>query len=451
MNNEAIIIICSTPYSKRLKEKCFMKIGNKPVLSHIFDRIAPLNIKTVLAIPTSLSNEHEKKYKELISQSKLREWQIWKGDPASPLHRMTAYLSTLKNPPKYIIRITHDDIIIDWKTVEMLLWQMIKHNAGYGITPTIIEGAGVEIIHIANIVNAGQKNKGNIEHISYFVKGENCPVPKIMNLMPRQSIRRNYRLTLDYYEDFVVLETIFRNLGDECSVDRICEFIDKNLTLLFRNEQITLTIYTCVKDNVKWLSRAINSFGSTLDHELIEYLIIDDYSKGENLINIVKPKYHDYAPESEIKTKIILNDKNLGLASSSNIALDMAKGKYIMRMDADDEAFSFTLGQMLKTIRQTKANIVYSNYNVMDSASNVIRENVSAKEHHHAGCALMETRWLRELKFKEGLRHWDSRELYLRIKDRFKIAYVDEPLWCYRVHPGSMSQNNLKEREKCKP
>lgn len=449
MNNEARIIICSTPYSRRLKEKCFMKIGNKPVLSHIFDRIAPLNIKTILAIPTSLSNEHEEKYHNLISQSKLKNWEIWRGNSKSPLHRMTAYLSNCNSLPKYIIRITHDDILIDYKTVEMLLAETIKQNAGYSVTPTIVEGAGVEIIHVANLIEAGKKNKGDIEHISYFVKGKYCPVPKIIKLRPRQSIERKYCLTLDYYEDFIVLETIFRNLGVNSSVDEICEFLDEHqCELLKHNRKPLLTIYSCIKDNVKWFSQSFKSFDREIKNNLIEFIIIDDYSKGKALLKILKTSAYNK------RIKIILNEKNLGLASSSNIALNMAKGKYIMRIDADDRFnpdydLSFVISTLIKNMRG--GNIIYSNYDEIDEKNNLIRGNVSAKIHHHAGCALMETRWLRELKFKEGLKHWDSRELYLRIKDRFKIAYIEEPLWCYRIHSESMSRNNLKEREKCKP
>ena len=62
MNDDVLIIVCSSPYSRRLKEKCFLKIGGKSVLEHIFGRIKTLNIKTVLAIPNMLELNVDLKY-----------------------------------------------------------------------------------------------------------------------------------------------------------------------------------------------------------------------------------------------------------------------------------------------------------------------------------------------------------------------------------------------------
>lgn len=443
MRDDVLIIICSTPYSKRLPQKCFLKIAGKPVLQHIFDRVKPLDIGAILAIPSNTTSE----YKSRLDIPTFVN--IIEGSPGSPLHRIVSCLLKLKRilgfNPKYIIRITHDDMLIDPATVQMLLDEVIEQNAGYGITPTIVEGAGVEIIATENIINALSNHPEPVEHISYFVKGENCPNPKIIKMKPRESIERDYRLTLDYYEDYVVLAAVLQHLGSDASVNDICKYLDDNTYILDYNKQPEVSIYTCVRNGGKWIIETMLNI--PLRNKNHEYIVVDDASTDDTLKNILELKNVD----------VIVNTKNIGLASSSNRAVLQARGKYIMRVDCDDillgvkEEAPQAIDIMKLKLEETGAVICYANYNEINESGETIRENVSAKEHHHIGCALVNKRWLNEIRFKEGIRHWDGLELYNRIKGRFPIAYVDEPLWYYRVRQNSMSRTNLQEREQCKP
>lgn len=441
---DAVIIICSTPYSKRLPKKCFLEIGGKPVLEHILDRIAPLNIPTILAVPWNTIGTISWEMYESIA-AKYPFVQIEKGDDNSPLHRMAYVLNTFDPKPEYVIRITHDDILVDAETIRELLAEVRKQDAGYGITPTIIEGAGVEVIATVNLLNAAMEHQEPVEFISYFVKGENCPNPKIITMKPRKEIERPYRLTLDYYEDYVVLETIFRKFGTNIpsQIDNICKFLDINPKILNYNKLPKITIYTCVKDGKDWIRETIAFASGGKDD--IEHIIVDDYSTDNTLPQILE-NYGYFG-----KFRLILNEKNKGLASSSNIAISQAKGKYIMRIDVGDRISPVALEIMRRKLEETGAAICYANYDELDEDGNIIRCNISAKEHHHAGCALMNKRWLNEIRFKEGIKYWDSLELFQRIKDKFPIAYIDETLWFYRLHKDSLSRSNKEEREKCHP
>jgi len=440
-NEDAIIIICSAPYSKRLKEKCFLNIVGKPTLQHIFDRIQNVGIKTFLALPDNLSLPYIYKYKNIVN--KYPFVNIFYGDADSPLLRMVQLVETkyaFRKKPKYIIRITHDDILIDGKTLLDLLDEVRKQNAGYGISPSIIEGAGVEVIALENLLKANKEHSDPIEYISYFVKGESCPNSKVVIVCPRREIVRPYRLTLDYYEDYVVLETILRKVGVDAPLDNICEYLDMNPSILNYNKMPEVTVYTCVRNGEKFINQTINS---VLTSHQDEYIIIDDHSDDDTLHYILK-YYGDQ------KIKVMANDKTLGLASSSNKAIENARGKYVMRVDCDDILKPNIINVMKKEIEKTESVICYANYDEIDEDGKIIRKNVDAKEKHHAGCALMNKRWLNEIRFKEGIKHWDSLELYNRIRNKFKITYINEPLWYYRVHKDSLSNFNKKERQKLK-
>jgi len=439
MNNNAVIIICSTPNSRRLPRKCFLKIGGKMVLEHMLDRIKPLDIPIILAIPEVINAEDYKEYHSIAAYYKI---SLEQGVSDSPLHRMADILKEFARPPKYVIRITHDDILIDADTLNLLLPYTKEKNAGYGITPTIVEGAGVEVIETRNIIHAAAKMTGKaVEDISYYVKGVGLPNPKIFTMKPRPQIERPYRLTLDYYEDYVVIENIFRQVGVDACLDEICEYLDNNQDILEYNKLPEITVYTCVKNGSRWIEETIKS---VLDSDPDEYIIVDDGSTDDTLQKILKYK-------TEKKIKIIVNDENKGLASSSNIAVSAARGKYIMRVDADDICTGGNIHWAKTELENTGAVICYNNYNEIDENGDIINYNVYAKEKHHIGCALVNRRFLNEIRFKEGIRHWDGLELYTRIKGRFKIAYCNKALWQYRVHSESMSHNNTEERAKCKP
>ena len=82
-----------------------------------------------------------------------------------------------------------------------------------------------------------------------------------------------------------------------------------------------------VKDGERYLRQAIESILAQTFQDF-EFIIIDDFS-SDNSINIVQ-EYHDP------RIMHVRNDTHSGLTASLNRGLDLARGKYIARMDADD-------------------------------------------------------------------------------------------------------------------
>lgn len=449
MNNKtdmtAVIVICSTPYSRRVPEKCFKNIAGKAVLQHMFDRLKRFYMPIVLAIPIEADIHYKQKYLELVQDNIDKNIVLFEGSN-SPLHRTADVIKRLfKSIPKYVIRATHDDIILDCETIYKLLDAVIANGASYGCTPRIIEGAGVEIILAETILRQAEKIKTPVEHISYFVKGDN---PITVN--PRNEIRRNYRLTLDYPNDAVVLEAVLRAVGNDAPVEMICRHIDSNTSILRYNDFPELTIYTCMRNAEQWIYECMASVIYNLKMYKVnyEYIIIDDGSTDNSLTEALK-NIQLFGTNNNVS--VIINEENKGLASSSNIALSKARGKYILRLDADDILAPHGIRKLLEKIRADDAAIVYPAYvEHIEKKTVRIKKNtiIAGDLHHHAGCAIMNKKVINELKFKEGLKHWDSMELYHRIKSHpeLKISYHKEPLFIYRKHEKSMSASGGKER-----
>lgn len=435
----AAVLIATRPESKRLPRKVFKKVAGYSAIEHILKRLIGLDVPIVLCVPDGCQD-----YDYLIPLYKDQlNLQIFFGNPQSPLHRMADYVRYFRvdNELKWVIRITHDDILIDLQTVRELLRECGgDEEIGYAITPTIVEGAGVEIFRAENLIHAADTHKDPTEFVSYFVK--NHPFKKELKMKPRHSIERNYRLTMDYPEDWIVLNTVLRETGAFATLDEVVSYLDTNPHILNINLNPDITVYTCAFNAEKYVSQTVSSIlWSTTYYKQYEYIFIDDASTDRTLIEASK------IVNADKTVKFILNEENRGLSYSSNVALNNARGKYVMRIDADDWIVPGAITKMVNEMEKTGAGIIYSSYYQTDEFGRRAKI-IEPQLYHHAGCALMDKRMINEIRFTNGLRHWDSLDLYNRIKSKgFKIGYIHEPLWYYRQVPDSLSHRKSKERQ----
>lgn len=428
---DTAIILCARLESSRLPKKCFRMVGGLPAVEHTLKRLSQTGLKTILAIPTGQKKNFAPTAKSYCAE-------VYEGRPDSPLHRIADWLIKNKGV-KYVVRVTHDDLIIDPITIKEMVVTAHKEKAGYVFCSNIVEGAGVEVICRANLLHAAKQNLAT-EFISYFVRGEGMPNPSIVEHKARTAVARPYRLTMDYYEDWIVLNRIFWMLGDDATTEQICHFLDFHPSLLNINKLPTLSIYTCAFNSGKTISATINSVLPQLGLD-DEYIIVNDGSTDNTLEEIAK--FHDP------RIKLISNEQNLGLASSSNIAINKARGKYIMRVDADDALlpeFHISFYYMYSEITKGAIVVYPAHHRLFENGIEWTR-TISGKENHHAGCALMLRSAINEFRFKEGLRHWDGLELYKRISQKKgAIAYCSIPTFLYRISNVSMSKSEPEKR-----
>lgn len=425
-----VIIICSRRKSSRIPDKAFLRVNGMSAINHILNRLRSVSWRKIIAVPPDEVADYRRE------TGIFPGIEVIGGNPASPLHRMADIVSRYAPNADYIVRITNDDIVIDVPAIMEMYIQALAKNATYAYSPEIVEGAGVELIRRDVLLNAAESHKEPTEFITYCVDKSNQLIYK-----PRESICRPYRLTMDYPEDAVLLEVVLRELGNTATPDEICQFLDKNSGLLEINKMPELSIYTCVRNGERYIIDALESL-SCLNDINTEFIIVDDKSSDGTLLKI-SPYLKDK------RFKLICNDRNMGLASSSNIAINAARGRYVMRIDADDMIIpgNFALvwpqiKEMLKT-----HDIVYPGFYEMDNVGTLIStSSKNPAEKHHAGGAIMNKKFINELRFRDGLRHWDGLELKLRAEKQTGIAYNAIPTWLYRITPGSMSKDKGEER-----
>jgi spore coat polysaccharide biosynthesis protein SpsF (cytidylyltransferase family) len=438
MRNDAIIVICTRIQSSRVSKKIFRKINGKPALLHLLERLGD-NFRIVLAVP----QEQIEQYREVLAGG-FHHVALWESRnqffDESPLHRMAAVMVDYKNAP-FVIRITHDDILIDIKTIEEMV-DIAHKGYDYVCSPKIIEGAGAEVIRTDLLIEAAKNYLEPSEYISYHVKP--ADTAKTFYHTPRPEITRNYNLCMDYPQDVIALEAVFRNVGNGAELEKIVKFLDENTWARRINEKPKLSIYTCAYNSGKYLGQTLESlfpYGMNLND--VEYIFVDDFSRDDTL-NI----FCQYAHRPNVT--VMCNEQNMGLGSSSNLAISKAKGKYIMRMDSDDIAIWKGIFRMVEQMEEKETAIIYPDYIEMDYYGAELG-TVKGGVYHHAGGAMMNRRMINELRFKEGIRHWDGMELLTKlVKLNFERGYSDTPAFKYRLRPDSLSHSGSEERKNAK-
>ena len=90
-----------------------------------------------------------------------------------------------------------------------------------------------------------------------------------------------------------------------------------------------ISVIMSVYNAEKYLKEAVDSVLNQT-YKNFEFIIVNDCSK-DNSLAILKEYERDH------KNIILINNAdNLGLTRNLNLALSIAKGKYVARMDADD-------------------------------------------------------------------------------------------------------------------
>lgn len=421
-------IVCSRSDSTRLPNKPFRKINGLPLIEHLLNRLVKTKIPIILAVPTE---DHEK-YKYLDSMPGV---YLFLGDKNDPQKRMldAADCFNVDN----IIRVTHDKIFIHPQIVFDALNSFMRGKFDYLYSSHFSAGTAFEILS-RGVLRTACESYSNVEFISYSVKS--VTKNQCLFAVPA-SLQTTTRLLVDYPEDITLLETVLSSLGNDCTLPEVISFCDNHSWIKYINRLPDISVYTCAHNAEKTIAKTMQSVESQLNFKYMEYIVIDDFSTDNT------PYLISRFATGKDNIKWQRNYENIGLASSSNIALKEARGRYIMRVDADDYlADAFACPKLLTHMQSNQQiDILYPNF--YDGCIDVIANN---RGFHHPAGALFSTKALNHIKFTDNLRHHDGLDLYQRAKSQLKIGYFNEPTFFYNHTPGSMSRSDQEKRRQIK-
>jgi len=196
-------------------------------------------------------------------------------------------------------------------------------------------------------------------------------------------------------------------------------------------------IITCYnRENL--ISRCIRSALHQKNVNRYEYeiIVVDDFSTDKSLEKI---------NEFDNLIRIKKNKKNYGLSFSRNAGLKKAKGKYVVMLDSDDflaENFLFISGLFLENNTWDAAATDYFKVNL--EGKKIKKE--SAKKNPIACGILFKKECLELIKFyNPKLRLHEEIDLMKRFLKKFKLGFVNLPLYRYTIHRKSLTSGIKKK------
>lgn len=176
-----------------------------------------------------------------------------------------------------------------------------------------------------------------------------------------------------------------------------------------------------------------------------ELLIINDGS-SDGSVNVIK----SFTDE---RIHLVENETNLGLIATLNKGFDMAKGKYIARMDADDVALSNRLNEQVSFLEKNPEVGVYGCAYVDLKHGQEGKQTVFLSDHDALKSVLLfnscmghptvifRTEVLRsnELKYNPEFKHAEDYEFWVRTIELTKFSNSPKVLLQYRIHDKQVS------------
>lgn len=204
-----------------------------------------------------------------------------------------------------------------------------------------------------------------------------------------------------------------------------------------------------------YLSQAIESV-LTQTFTDFEFLIINDGSTDRS-VEIIES--HD-----DPRIRLVHNETNLKLIATLNKGLELAMGKYIARMDADDMMWPQRLekqtqyldvnphicvvGSWWETMSEDGKFLSYTRVPVSDYECAFM---IFGKGENPVGhpCVIYRTEIIRQIGYKLEYRDAEDVDLWFRvISHGFRLANVPEILMSYRKHQHQVSLSSKFSQEK---
>lgn len=212
---------------------------------------------------------------------------------------------------------------------------------------------------------------------------------------------------------------------------------------------INVTVLMPVYNSVVFIKDSIESILNQ-SYKNFEFLIIDDGSTDgtTEILKRIKDK----------RIKIVYNKSNLKLVKSLNKGIDIASGKYIVRMDADDISLPYRLERQIEFM-ENNPNIGIcgtwtrnfgknSDLNIYPITDKEIKTRMLFKCSFSHPSVIMRKSLLDKyaLRYSEEFLYAEDYELWLRSSRFLNFANIPEILLKYRVGNGNVS-NIFSEKQ----
>lgn len=214
-----------------------------------------------------------------------------------------------------------------------------------------------------------------------------------------------------------------------------------------------ISVVMSVYNGMPYLKEALKSILNQT-YKNFEFIIVDDASTDKSL------KYLKSLKDKRIK--LINNKKNLGLASSLNKALKLAKGDYVARMDADDISLPKRFEEQVNFLQKNPETMLCGTWVDLISDKG---EKIGEKKYPTGDSqikkslawypAIVHPTFMSRKGFYKALNGYNPNfdfaeeyELMMRAKNKFKMANIPKKLLYWRFWDKRRSREAWDKMEK---
>ncbi|WP_270940079.1 glycosyltransferase family protein [Romboutsia lituseburensis] len=205
--------------STRLPGKVLKKLSGKSVLEHVIYRVSKSDLIDQIIVATTTNKKDDK----IIDECLKIGVNYYRGDENNVLSRY--YETAVDKGYETIIRITSDCPLIDPKIIDNMIMYFNNENEKYrldylsnSLKETFPRGFDVEIFTFNSLKEAYENAtlEYEKEHVTPYIylNQDKFTIKNYYNSNKNQ----NYRLTLDTYEDYLVIKNIYDNIYKEDSM-----------------------------------------------------------------------------------------------------------------------------------------------------------------------------------------------------------------------------------------
>lgn len=233
-----VAIIQARLGSKRLPGKVLSKIGRKPIIKHILDRVSLVDEIDQCIVATTNSRKDDK----LVAWCREQNVDVFRGSESDVLDRY--YQCAVASNAEMIVRITADDPFKDPKVItqaiEIMRQNRILDYCSNTLVPTYPEGLDVEVFRFSALKRCHNSAllASEREHVTpYIWKNQN--LFQMANFCYKRDLS-SLRLTVDEKKDLALAGELIKIFGEETmfGVEDIAELYQKTPSLFDMNRGV---------------------------------------------------------------------------------------------------------------------------------------------------------------------------------------------------------------------
>lgn len=432
------IVVTARVDSKRLPNKALKRIGKDSVILSLLKNVVQNNpLPVVVATPDDENN----KVIERVIRDENVPVHFYSGENEEPGKRILAVAK--KYGWEYVYYAPCDYPLLDQRIMHRQINFALKNKLDYCYINKMPLGTAGEVIKVSVLEQVLVESK-NTEYFSYLLMREGI---NSCEYRPPVDYCYNARLAVDCYEDLQLLRIINNNLSSKHTLLTVIDFLKRNEYLLNFNYQPDISVLITNYNYSNYVVNAIASIAAQTEQNW-ECFIYDDCSTDNSLNKIVN--YLSALNRTTSKKFIVRSmPKNVGLGSLCNLALHEVRGKFYIRLDADDLLRNDAL-QIMKSKLSLDHTVAgaWSGYRRFGAGKEQIITPDDAEYEWHPACCLLRTDTVLATGYRDKYDFYEGADFLDKYRDKYKIVKCQEPLWARRMHADQMTGPDTQQKRR---